>query len=164
MADTSELLPQPVYFASLPTVIASGAVILRDETGRFVIEKPIYRDNWLLPGGGVDPGEDPRQCAQREVAEELGLEITVGALLDIAWRPARAVDSAPMGAHFIFDGGVIPRAELEERIVLQPEEISQWRLIGPEEAHLLSPWGSARALRALAVAEGRAPADLDARP
>lgn len=160
MADTSALLPDPVYFAGLPTVVTSGAVILRDEHGRFVIEKPIYRDHWLLPGGGVDPGEDPRQCARREVAEELGLDIEVGALLGVSWSAYRAETSAPMGAHFVFDGGVIPEAELRARIVLQPEELSDWRLVGPEEVHLLSRWGAERALDALAVLEGRAAADL----
>src|SRR5699024_10213746 len=60
------LLPDPAYFASLPKVISSGAVILRDEHDHLVIEKPNYRDHWLLPGGGVDAGEDARECAQRE--------------------------------------------------------------------------------------------------
>ena len=59
------LLPDPAYFASLPKIISSGAVILRDEHGRILIEKPNYRDHWLLPGGGVDPGEDARECARR---------------------------------------------------------------------------------------------------
>lgn len=160
MADTSALLPDPVYFAGLPTVVTSGAVILRDERGRFVIEKPNYRDHWLLPGGGVDPGEDPRQCARREVAEELALDIEVGHLLTVSWVPSRPETSAPMGAQFVFDGGVVPEAELRGRIVLQASELSDWRLIGPDEAHLLSEWGETRALRALAVLEGREDPDL----
>src|SRR5699024_5133227 len=93
------LLPDPAYFATLPKVISSGSVILRDEHGCFVVEKPNYRDHWLLPGGGVDPGEDPRRCAQREVAEELGLDLEIGRLLAIDWLPSSAVRSAPMGVH-----------------------------------------------------------------
>ncbi|MGP9693380.1 NUDIX domain-containing protein [Brachybacterium sp. AOP25-B2-12] len=160
----NELLPDPVYFATLPKVITSGAVILRDETGRFVIEKPNYRDHWLLPGGGVDPGEDARECARREVAEELGLDIEVGRLLAIDWAPSRAEVSAPMGVHFLFDGGVIPAAVLEAQIVPQAAELDDWRLIGPEEAYLLSGWGADRALRALEVLAGRAQPDLVAHP
>ncbi|WP_114856175.1 NUDIX hydrolase [Brachybacterium sp. YJGR34] len=158
------LLPDPAYFASLPTVITSGAVILRDEDDRFVVEKPNYRDHWLLPGGGVDPGEDPRRCAQREVSEELGLDLEVGRLLAVDWLPSSAVRSAPMGVHFVFDAGVIPRAELVARIVPQVAELDDWALIPEAEADILSSWGGARARRALAVLRGEAEVDLQAHP
>lgn len=154
------LLPDPAYFATLPKIVSSGAVILRDEHDRFVIEKPNYRDHWLLPGGTVDPGEDARQCAQREVREELGLDVEVGRMLAANWVPARASRGAPMGVHFVFDAGVVPAAQLEERIVLQRSELDAWMLVAESEAHLLSPWGAQRAVRALAVLRGEAEPDL----
>ncbi len=40
------------------------------------------RGEWDLPGGRPDPGEDHRAALQREVREETGLEVEVGALLD----------------------------------------------------------------------------------
>lgn len=160
----NQLLPDPLYFDGLPKVVTSGAVILRDETGRFVIEKPTYRDHWLLPGGGVDAGEDPRQCARREVAEELGLDVQVGRLLSLDWVPSRAAVGAPMGVHFVFNAGVIDAATLQRDVVPQESEVAQWRLVGPEEAHLLGPWGQARALRALEVLAGRAEVDLRSSP
>lgn len=154
------LLPDPAFFASLPKIISSGAVILRDEFGHVVVEKPNYRDHWLLPGGGVDPGEDARQCAQREVFEELGLEVEVGRLLTADWVPSRVAQGAPMGVHFIFDAGVIPRAQLEESIVLQTAELDAWKLMPEEDAEILSPWGAARTRHALAVLRGEAYPDL----
>ena len=36
---------------------------------------------YVLPGGGVEPGETPPQAAAREAWEELGLRVAVGALL-----------------------------------------------------------------------------------
>lgn len=36
---------------------------------------------WLLPGGGREDFESEAQCVAREVREELGIEIAVGALL-----------------------------------------------------------------------------------
>src|SRR5699024_964572 len=154
------LLPEPAYFASLPKVISSGAVILRDEHGMLVIEKPNYRDHWLLPGGSVDAGEDARQCAQRELHEELGLDIEVGRMLTADWVPSRPARGARMGVHFLFDAGVVPRAELQETIVLQREELDDWRLMHESEAEVLSPWGAARTRRALAVLRGEADVDL----
>lgn len=32
---------------------------------------------WEFPGGNVDPGEDPRKAARREVIEETGLDVTL---------------------------------------------------------------------------------------
>lgn len=39
---------------------------------------------WSLPGGGLDHGEDPRVGARREAHEETGLDVLVGAVLDVA--------------------------------------------------------------------------------
>jgi 8-oxo-dGTP pyrophosphatase MutT (NUDIX family) len=40
------------------------------------------RGEWDLPGGRPDPGEDHRTALAREVREEAGLAVEVGALLD----------------------------------------------------------------------------------
>jgi 8-oxo-dGTP pyrophosphatase MutT (NUDIX family) len=40
------------------------------------------RDEWELPGGRIDPGETHAQTLVREFAEELAVEISVGAAVD----------------------------------------------------------------------------------
>jgi len=46
------------------------------------------RDEWELPGGRLERGENPAACLEREFAEELGAEITVGEILDCwLYRP-----------------------------------------------------------------------------
>jgi mutator protein MutT len=40
------------------------------------------RKTWELPGGRLETGEDPATCLAREVAEELGVEVAVEAILD----------------------------------------------------------------------------------
>lgn len=43
------------------------------------------RDEWELPGGKLELGEDPARCAEREIAEETGWYVSAGSLID-AWQ------------------------------------------------------------------------------
>ncbi|MGA8759383.1 MAG: GNAT family N-acetyltransferase [Stellaceae bacterium] len=40
------------------------------------------RRQWELPGGRLEPGEDPPACLLREVKEELGVEVIIDKILD----------------------------------------------------------------------------------
>ncbi len=41
------------------------------------------RGEWELPGGRLEPGEELRECLEREVLEELNLRVEAGPLLDV---------------------------------------------------------------------------------
>jgi 8-oxo-dGTP pyrophosphatase MutT (NUDIX family) len=43
------------------------------------------RDEWELPGGKLELGEDPPERLRQEIAEECGWDATVGPILD-AWQ------------------------------------------------------------------------------
>ncbi len=51
--------------------------------GKIVLLKN-EREEWELPGGKLDPGEQPQECLKREVIEELGIEVEIRSILD-AW-------------------------------------------------------------------------------
>lgn len=45
-----------------------------------------YLHGWTLPGGGLDPGEDPKDAVIREILEETGLNAKIGRLLGVDSR------------------------------------------------------------------------------
>jgi 8-oxo-dGTP pyrophosphatase MutT (NUDIX family) len=67
-------------------------VVLRDATGAVLVFRarevtlPELGFWWELPGGGLEPGEDYRSAAAREVAEETGLAIDPRHVGPPRWR------------------------------------------------------------------------------
>jgi ADP-ribose pyrophosphatase YjhB (NUDIX family) len=61
--------------------------VVRDDDDRLLLARaaPLLtlRGRWFLPGGGVQHGESPPESLEREIAEESGLTIVSGPLLDV---------------------------------------------------------------------------------
>ena len=119
------------YIAGLPRIIAGAAALFRDSEGRVLLVEPNYREGWALPGGTIesDEGETPRQGARRETAEEIGLDVELGALLAVDWVPGT---SRPPLVAYLYDGGVLGDDQLKA-IHLQEEELLSWRLVARED-------------------------------
>ncbi|MGW6602598.1 NUDIX domain-containing protein [Streptomyces sp. NPDC055036] len=94
----------------------SAAALFTDLLGRILLVKPTYREQWLLPGGGAEPGESPAQAWVREVREELGVERTPGRLLAVHWVPPDHPDidarmTVPGEVRYVLDGGALTQEE-----------------------------------------------------
>tara|TARA_S200000501_G_scaffold222216_1_gene208418 strand:- start:21 stop:536 length:516 start_codon:yes stop_codon:yes gene_type:complete len=68
-----------------------GAVAIIERDGQWLMVDPVYRKGWTLPGGLIDSGETPAAAVERELVEELGVDVEVNdaepwILMDSAMR------------------------------------------------------------------------------
>ncbi len=131
--------------------MGAGALI-RDESGRVLVVEPTYKDRWELPGGSVERNESPRAACERELAEELGLSLTVGRLLCLEWQGPEP--DRTESVMLVFDGGVLPE---DARIRLPADELASHRFVRADALDELMSARLARRTRAAvqAVTEGR---------
>ena len=65
-------------------LVAAGVLI---EDGRVLLTQrkagTHLAGTWELPGGKIEPGEDPRDALMRELREELGIEVVVLAPMEV---------------------------------------------------------------------------------
>ena len=110
--------PHPFPVSVKGVVVREGLVLLlRNE-----------RDEWELPGGKLELGEDPAECVRREIAEEVNWQVTTGPLLDswqyhiregvdvliITYGCHVNTDTAPVVSHEHKEVGLFSAAEVEE--------------------------------------------------
>ena len=124
------VLPLDQYIASLARKRMAATAFLRDEQGRVLLVNPSYKELWDLPGGAVEADESPHAACRREVAEELGLDRPPGPILAVDWVAARP--ERPEGLLVVYDGGVLPEAEIS-RIVLADGELTEFAFVAPDE-------------------------------
>ncbi|WP_405005770.1 NUDIX hydrolase [Kitasatospora purpeofusca] len=138
------------WLASLPRIYAAAGCVLRDASGRILLVKAGYREHWQFPGGTIDLGEGPAECAARELLEETGIVREAGELLAISWtHPSGELDH-PAG-HFLFDFGSVPDGT---PVTVPAGELDDHRWVEDQEA--LELLGPARSLRLRAALEAKA--------
>lgn len=141
--------------ARQPRKRVAADVIVRDQDDRFLLVNPNYKPDWDLPGGMAEANEPPIEAAARELREELGLVVQIGALLTVDWiEPHGPWDDTLV---FVFDGGTISASRITA-LRITDDELSGFRFCTRDEAaELLRPYVWQRATNALeALATGQA--------
>lgn len=132
--------------------LAVRAAILQDGRLLMVNAYPGQQsDLWALPGGGVEPGQSLPQNLAREVAEETGLSITVGApfLINEFHDPESGWHQVEIIFRAVVDGDDAIRLDDPEGVVNRFRWVSQTELAGfrhKPDALARAVWGDAAAI------------------
>jgi len=100
-------------------LVGVGGFIHKD--GRVLLIRRKFEPNrgrWAPPGGLLEVGEDPQEAAKREVREELGLEVEVEGLLQVANEVIKD-DGGRIKFHFVLIDYLM--RPLGEKITLNEE-------------------------------------------
>ncbi len=119
-------------------IVAVGAVILDGDRVLLVKrrQEPL-KGAWSLPGGVVELGETLEAALTREVREETGLDVEVGAVIDVLDRLHRSADGRLEFHYVIID--YLCRMRTAELAHGSDAEDAQWLPIDALEQHGVTP-------------------------
>lgn len=109
------------FSRTLPRKRCAAGALYTNQQGEVLLVVPAYKPEWEIPGGTVEADESPHSTCVREVREELGVDLPVGRLLALDYRPED--DNATEMLIFLFDGGVLDETTIA-RITLPEDELS----------------------------------------
>jgi 8-oxo-dGTP pyrophosphatase MutT (NUDIX family) len=136
-APVSLSVKRRLIWLSQPKQLVASVAVIPDAKGRVLLLRARYSGLWMLPGGVVNAGEDPRTGLLRECREELGLPVTVEAV--------RAVVSLRRDREILFSFRCAPL----DRPPTLSDEHEAWGYVSPDTARPL-----VRRLVAAALAPG----------
>ena len=134
------------------TLTGVGALVVRDDRLLMIKQRRAYGVHWELPSGYYETGESFEEAAAREVLEETGVAVEVGALVcTLVWE--REHDRRRNLLAFFEatprDAAQEPRPQIEEDIddarYVDPTAIDDG-VIHPLEARILDRWRGGGAL------------------
>jgi 8-oxo-dGTP pyrophosphatase MutT (NUDIX family) len=144
--------PEDPEAAVLPAIPVSAGALIFDREGRLLILKPTYKSGWTIPGGVMKAdGETPWEACRREVREECGIDVRTGRLACMDFRRPRP--GRPGGIRFLFDCGALEDKVLST-ISVQPEEISEYRIVALPDTLPLLRGPIRRRVRAVSAGRG----------
>lgn len=145
----------PVGFSSvmdsvLPTKRVIAHALFRNQRGDVLLLETVYKTDWELPGGVVEPGEPPRRGAEREILEEIGIEVSLDQPALVDWMPPYLGWSDAI--EFIFDGGTLSPRDIEA-VRVSDREVRALHWVAPADVERHVTALSARRIQKILAGE-----------
>ncbi|MFJ8164298.1 NUDIX domain-containing protein [Streptomyces sp. NPDC096136] len=131
---TGTWLPPEQYVKTIANATSYAALYFTDTAGRPVQLRAVGdAGTWQWPGGNMDHGETPWECAVRECFEETGISFAGPQKLLAVHFIARGAAWPLNKFGVVFDGGHLTDAQIA-RVTLDPAEHTELRV------HTLGEW------------------------
>lgn len=108
---------------------AAGAII---QESKILLVRHTLRKKWQIPGGLQEIGESIQQTVQREIKEELGLDLQTGALISVYSQPKWIIEFPDESKlqqllfFFLMEGEI-------SQVKMQTSEVADYRFFAPDE-------------------------------
>lgn len=125
-----------------PLIVTAG--ILRSEDRILITRRPADKPHggmWELPGGKLNDNESPRQALQREVFEELGIDIAVGSVYDVVYHRYDAGAVLILFYECRWLAGELRHLEVDAHCWIAPQDHNRYEIL-PADRPLFERLGS----------------------
>ncbi len=125
----------------MTTFVTASVCVVRD--GLLLTVRKRGTSRFMLPGGKLEPGETPVDCAVREAAEEVGLDLSAADLVELGdWTADAANEPGALVHSTVF---VAPPSRPDQPEPVASGEIDElrWQPLGdrsPDLAPLLATY------------------------
>ena len=102
-------------------------VICTNYQGKWILSKHKKRDTWETQGGHIEAGEDPLECARRELFEESGIsDADVYPVCDYWGFNSRECSNGMVFLAVVHSLGKLPESEMKEICIFEtlPKELT----------------------------------------
>ncbi|MEM6611590.1 MAG: 8-oxo-dGTP diphosphatase MutT [Cyanobacteria bacterium P01_C01_bin.72] len=108
-----------------------GVAVINNQQGKILIDRRLQSGEmgglWEFPGGKIEPGETIEECIQREVKEELDIDVAVGDRLTTINHTYATFDVTLYVHDCQYLSGQPQPLECAEICWVEPEQLDQYQ-------------------------------------